>query len=84
MVIDMNVEPDVVIESDKSQIVKILTALIDNAIKYTDKGGDISVSLKKQKRHAACVVRNSGAGIPQEELPLVFDRFYRGDPARSS
>ena len=79
-----DIVPDIIIESDKNHIRKILSILLDNAVKYTNDGGEIIVSLRREKRHAICSVRNSGEGIPPDDLPRVFDRFYRGDPARSS
>ena len=81
---DRQIEPDIEVISDREDILRIAVILLDNAVKYTDEGGSISVSLKKEKRCAVFTVRNSGEGIPQEELPRLFDRFYRGDPARSS
>jgi len=72
------------VSSDRSSVLKIFSILLDNAIKYTDKGGQISVTVSKEGRHAVFAVRNSGEGVPKEELPRLFDRFYRGDPARSS
>ena len=84
LAIDKRIEPGVELRNDKEHVQKILSILLDNAIKYTDTGGEVSVTLRKEKRHVVCAVRNSGAGIPQEELPRLFDRFYRGDPARTS
>ena len=82
--IDTLVEPGIEVTNDKEYLQKILAVLLDNAVKYTESGGEISVSLKKEKRRVTCCVRNSGEGIEREELARVFDRFYRGDPARSS
>jgi signal transduction histidine kinase len=84
LTIESLIEPEIMIESDRDQILKILSILMDNAAKYTDSGGNISVSVKKENRRAVCYVRNSGCGIPAEDLQRVFDRFYRSDPARSS
>jgi signal transduction histidine kinase len=82
--IKKEIEPDIAIESDREQVQKVLFTLLDNAVKYTPESGEITVTLTKEKRHIVCTVRNSGDGIPPEDLPNVFDRFYRGDPARSS
>ena len=82
--ISKEIEPDIEIESDKEQVRQILSILLDNATKYTDSGGDIKVSLKKEKRNIVFSVRNSGGVIPPGDLARLFDRFYRGDPARSS
>ena len=82
--IDMRIEQDIKVNSDREQVHRILAVLLDNAIKYTESGGEVSVSLLQEKRQAVCCVRNSGEGVPPEELPRLFDRFYRGDPSRAS
>ena len=84
LAIDERIAPGIEIESDRGHILKIMSILLDNAVKYTNSGGEICVSLQTLKRHTICAVRNSGDGVPKEELPRLFDRFYRGDPARSS
>jgi signal transduction histidine kinase len=80
----LQIDPDITTISDKALVMTILRIIMDNAVKYTDDGGTITVFLKKSKRRVSCTIRNSGEGVPKEELPLLFDRFYRGDPARSS
>jgi len=82
--INKEIEPDIAVESDREQVRKVLLTLLENAVKYTPISGEITATLTKEKRHIVCTVRNSGDGIPPEDLPNVFDRFYRGDPARSS
>jgi signal transduction histidine kinase len=57
--------------------------LIDNALKYTDKGGHVWVYLQKSGSNAAIVVKDNGCGIPEHEIPYIFDRFYRVDKARA-
>jgi len=57
--------------------------LLDNAVKYTPEGGEISVGLARQNGNARIVVRDTGVGIPQADQLHVFDRFYRVDKARS-
>ena len=57
--------------------------VIDNAIKYTPRGGSVQASLIRSGRRAIIRVTDTGIGIPQADLPHVFDRFYRVDKARS-
>jgi signal transduction histidine kinase len=57
--------------------------LVDNAIKYTPAGGSVRLRLYKQDGWAYFEVSDTGIGIPQEDLPHIFDRFYRVDKARS-
>ena len=58
--------------------------LVENALRFTPKGGEILISLRRSEHSAEVSVRDSGSGIGPEHLPRVFDRFYRGDPSRSS
>ena len=57
--------------------------LLDNAIRHTDRGGMASVRLSEGGDHLEITVTDTGAGIPAEHLPHVFDRFYRVDMSRS-
>jgi signal transduction histidine kinase len=84
LTIQRDIEPGVEIESDRVHIGRVLSILLDNAVKYTNNSGYINISLVKDNHKAICMVRNSGEGIPAEDLPRLFDRFYRGDPARAS
>ena len=84
VIIERHIEPDIVVEDAKEHILKIVNVYLDNAVKYTDNGGNISVSLHRDKRTVILAVKNTGDGIPQEDLERVFDRFYRSDPSRSS
>ncbi len=68
---------------DVGQLRRVLYNLLDNAIKYTASAGKVSVSSLTQNEFVNIVVRDTGIGIPAEQLPRIFDRFYRVDPARS-
>ena len=55
---------------------------MDNAVKYTNKGGSISVVLIIDKNKAKLIIRNTGDGIPKDKLNKIFERFYRVDDSR--
>ena len=57
--------------------------LLDNAVKFTDQGGRVRVRVGAPNDKPLLVVEDTGVGITPEQLPHVFERFYRGDPARS-
>ena len=72
--------PDVIIRSDGEKIATVVMILLENAVKYAD--SQVEVILEREKRHVCFTVKNDGKGIGGEDLPKVFDRFYRGDKAR--
>ncbi len=69
--------------ADSGKLGQVCYNIIENAIKYTPDGGKITVRLKKSGRDAVLEISDTGVGIPPEDLPHVFDRFYRVDKARS-
>ncbi len=71
------------IYADKSKLNQVIYNLMENAVKYTQASGVIKVSLQRQGRNAIFKVSDNGPGIPKENLPHIFDRFYRVDKARS-
>ena len=62
---------------------QVLYNLLDNAIKFTDEGGNIHVRLSRDDGRVYVNIRNTGAGIPPEEMPQIFERFYKSDRSRS-
>ena len=68
---------------DEDAITQVVYNLLDNAIKFSEPGGDLGLSLWKQGSHAYVAVRNQGETISPEELPLIFDRFHKTDRSRS-
>ncbi|MBI4600434.1 MAG: PAS domain-containing protein [Planctomycetes bacterium] len=62
---------------------QIFDNLIDNAIKYTEPGGSVDVTVKREEKRVRVDVADTGVGIPAEDLPRIFERFYRVDKARS-
>jgi two-component system phosphate regulon sensor histidine kinase PhoR len=75
--------PAVALNGDEELIKRMILNLLDNAVKYTPAGGEISLGLARQNGNAEIVVRDTGIGIPKASQPRVFDRFYRVDKARA-
>ncbi|MGM0846009.1 MAG: ATP-binding protein [Bacillota bacterium] len=71
------------INIDPDRIEQVLTNLVDNALRHTPETGSVSVSLKPTKSGVLIEVSDSGSGIPEEDLPFVFERFYKADKART-
>ena len=77
------VNNDLEINCDAVKVMQAVMNLIDNAIKYTEKGGHVWVTLQKSGANAAISIKDDGSGIPESDLPHLFDRFYRVDKARA-
>ena len=71
------------IVSSRKIVAEILHNLVDNAVKYNRPGGTVTVSVSEGEDEAALSVEDTGIGIPQEELPRIFERFYRVDKSHS-
>lgn len=69
--------------ADEDLFGQVMINLIDNAIKYTPKGGTITIRCRQRESRVVITVTDTGMGIPQESIPRVFERFYRVDKARS-
>lgn len=65
------------------ELIELFTILLDNAIKYSSEGSEVSISAKKHKKSISISVEDSGMGISDEDKKHIFDRFYRSDLARS-
>ena len=70
--------------SDPKHLRRVISNLIENSIKYTPDGGLITLSADADTDHVAIWIKDNGQGIPKEDLPILFDKFYRGSPAPHS
>ena len=73
----------VLVYGDPDRLKQVFINLISNAIHYTPPGGNVYLTLSKSEDKAKVIVRDTGPGIPTEDLPHVFDRFYRGEKSRT-
>jgi heavy metal sensor kinase len=71
------------IDGDRGSLRRLMLILLDNAVKYTPEHGTLKVTLRQFDSTASITVADNGVGISDEDLPHVFERFYRADPARS-
>lgn len=78
-----DIQPDVMIHASQEQLRQLYSILLDNAVKYTGNNGWIKVSLRKRERKVLFRVENTCESIPKGNPEQLFDRFYRGDDART-
>ncbi|KAF0994686.1 ATP-binding protein [Geobacillus sp. TFV-3] len=76
-------DEDIDITCDPDRIEQVLTNLIDNAIRHTESGGTVRLIAERSGDGVTIHVQDSGSGIPEEDLPFVFERFYKADKART-
>lgn len=73
----------VLVCGDQDRLKQVLVNLIGNAIKYTPPGGEVSVSLGKEGVQARITISDNGPGIPEEDIPHIFERFFRSEKSRT-
>ena len=71
----------VTVRGDASRLEQVVLIVLDNAVKYNHEGGTVDVAVRREGRQAVVEVRDSGLGIPPDELPRLFSRFHRGKAA---
>ena len=73
----------VFVDGDPDLLHQVVYNLVENAVKFVDKGGRISVALTEDEKRVTVKISNTGPGITPDDLPLIFDRFYKTDKSRS-
>ncbi len=71
------------VEADAAQIAQVIRNLVDNAIKFSPRGGKLTLMIRTEKKLASITVKDDGEGISPEDLPYVFDRFYKAEKAHT-
>jgi signal transduction histidine kinase/ribosomal protein L7/L12 len=77
------IEHEVTATFDRERVMQVASILLDNAVKYTPDGGSVTVRVVEEDGGVALAVSDTGVGISEDQLPLVFERFYRADAARA-
>jgi two-component system, OmpR family, manganese sensing sensor histidine kinase len=83
IVLTLKAREPTIVYGNPDQIERILTNLVENALRYTPAGGRVTVETRKESSDVFITVRDTGVGIAPEHLERVFDRFWRADPGRS-
>ncbi len=82
LILEEDLTDNIFIKGEQNQIKKLISILMDNAIKYTNNNGKITVLLINERNKAKLIIRNTGEGIEREHLEKIFERFYRVDDSR--
>ncbi|MED1795555.1 sensor histidine kinase [Brevibacillus nitrificans] len=81
--LETEIEQPLEIVGDEERLHQLLVILLDNALKYTNEGGKIFVSCKREGQRVTVMIKDTGIGIPKDDIPYLFDRFFRVDKMRS-
>ncbi|MCD8155718.1 MAG: HAMP domain-containing histidine kinase [Clostridiales bacterium] len=82
--LEYDIQPGLMMRGDENQVARLVNILLDNAVKYSEQKGRISLTLKKQRNHLRMDVYNTTPSIARDSLSHLFDRFYRTDQSRNS
>jgi signal transduction histidine kinase len=81
--VHLNEIDQVYVKGDRDRLKQVFINLVANAIQYTPPSGDVYLSLEKVGDYARVICRDTGPGIPAEDLPHIFERFYRAEKSRT-
>ena len=81
---ECDIESGISVLGNEQQLHKMVSTIVENAFKYVNEGGAVNVSLRRSGKTATLAIRNTGSTISADDLPHIFDRFYRTDKARTS
>jgi signal transduction histidine kinase len=84
LTLTVDMPADLVVVADRDRLRQAIANLVDNAIKYTPRGGQVEVKGERSPDAVEIRVRDTGPGIPERDLPRIFDRLYRADQSRST
>lgn len=79
----LSIASPIIIRGDARRLRQIIDNILENCCRYSTSGGDLAITLKPDKKWAVLTITDSGPGVSESELPLLFDRFYRIDKSRS-
>jgi len=82
--LESEVPPELEVDADLNRLRQVIANLLDNAVKYTPAGGRVRIEASRREDRVRIAVRDTGPGIPDEELPHIWERLYRGDRSRST
>ena len=79
LILDKGDDTDIILVGDKSRIRQVIINVLDNAIKYTPKGGNVSISVARIQKYVKIVISDSGVGVSEKDLPHIKEKFYKAD-----
>ncbi len=83
LTLETEIAPEIKVKGSESHLTRLVEILLDNALKYTEKGGTVRLDLSKHRKHCLLKVSNPSAPLSEEDLTNIFKRFYRTDAARN-